>query len=244
MVPWFWFVTKIMLITAVFCLLVSRAYTAWKLSIFATLSPYQVCWLCAKSWVGMQLGQLAQTYQRNTPCYLISCLAIIAVRKKEERGTFGVIVFVFPSNHYIWWSLAFLVFLAEHLPADGNQWISSLFCLACVWASLRLLNCFYLDPQIFLLLLFQFSSPSCWAGSHPKTELMLSCWPGPTHHTDGMYQKTYCQSQEFPSRFVPHKNLVIRVLVIFNGTSLFFSIILSLLLQVILLVNLGIKEVT
>jgi len=40
--------------------------------------------------------------------------------KEKERGTFGVMVFVFPSNRYMWWSPAFLE-MAEHLQAGGKQ---------------------------------------------------------------------------------------------------------------------------
>ena len=39
--------------------------------------------------------------------------------KKEEGGMLGVMVFVFPSNHYEWGSPAVLE-MAEHLPADGK----------------------------------------------------------------------------------------------------------------------------
>jgi len=50
--------------------------------------------------------------------------------KVEEAEMFGVMMFVFSSVRYVWWSPAFLE-MAEQLPADGKQWINSLFCSAC-----------------------------------------------------------------------------------------------------------------
>ena len=44
------------------------------------------------------------------------------IKLEEEeggRGTFGAMAFVIPSNHYVWWSPAFLE-MAEQLPAEGK----------------------------------------------------------------------------------------------------------------------------
>jgi len=37
--------------------------------------------------------------------------------RRRKGETYGVMAFVFPSNHYTWWSPAFLQ-MAGHLPAD------------------------------------------------------------------------------------------------------------------------------
>lgn len=51
------------------------------------------------------------------------------IKLGEEEGMFGIMGFVFPSHHYMWWSPAFMV-IAEHLPAHGQWWMNSLFCFA------------------------------------------------------------------------------------------------------------------
>jgi len=53
----------------------------------------------------------------------MSCDIMLSVEsggKKKEGGMFeGVAAFVFPSNHCVWWSPAFLE-MAGHMPADGK----------------------------------------------------------------------------------------------------------------------------
>jgi len=49
---------------------------------------------------------------------MTSCSAYtVGGRRRGGRGRIGVVVFVFPSNRYAWWSSAFLE-MAEHLTAD------------------------------------------------------------------------------------------------------------------------------
>jgi len=89
----------------------------------------------------------------------------------EEEGTFGVMTSVFPSDRKVWWRPVFLE-MAEHLSADGKQRINFLFSFACmVQLLLYLLNCIYLKPWVFPVLLLQFSSPS-----HCRGERNRQCW--------------------------------------------------------------------
>jgi len=82
------------------------------------------------------------------------------VEEERRGGTFGVTAFVVPSNSYARRSPAFLE-VAEHLPTDGKVWSNPLFCLwLCVQLLLSLLNCLYLNPQVFSLLPFWFCPPS------------------------------------------------------------------------------------
>lgn len=119
-----------------------------------TLLQQQVDWGCTNSWEGTQRRQLIQTYQRDIPYHMPSRLAIKNTGKKG--GWFRVTVFVFPRNHYMWWSPAFLE-MAKHLPANGKELINSLFCFACIG---RFWFPYYLNPQVFALLPSLFSPPS------------------------------------------------------------------------------------
>ena len=128
----FGFVPKTVLIdnTGMFLLLLSSAYTESRLFLLLTPPHKWVGWGCTRSWEGTQLGQLTPTDQRAIPYHMTSCSAYKA-GEEEGRGTFGVMVFVFPSHCYTWWSPAFLE-MAEHLPAHGKEWMNSLFCFACM----------------------------------------------------------------------------------------------------------------
>lgn len=76
-----------------------------------------------------------------------SCSMIWFAVKLKERGKKWrkwveafMMVFVFPCNGYMCWSPAFQE-VAGCLPADGRQWINSLFCLTChVHFTFALLN--------------------------------------------------------------------------------------------------------
>lgn len=45
---------------------------------------------------------------------------------------FTLMVFVFLSQHCLWWNPAPLE-MAEHLPVHEKRWMDSLFCSACMW---------------------------------------------------------------------------------------------------------------
>jgi len=72
-----------------------------------------------RSWEGTQLGQLTPTDQKDIPYHMTSCSSCKAGRRRRKEGTFGVMMFVFPSNCYAWWGPAFLG-VAECLPANGK----------------------------------------------------------------------------------------------------------------------------
>jgi len=56
--------------------------------------------------------------QIDIPYLMMSCSAYKA-KGRRKWGTFRVMAFAFPSNHYMQWSPAFLG-MAEQLPADGK----------------------------------------------------------------------------------------------------------------------------
>lgn len=70
--------------------------------------------------------------------------------------------FVIPSNHYMWWTPAFLE-MAEPLPAHGEWWMNYLLCFACTCSFFfNLLHCLYLNPQVFLTFTFLILCPTHW----------------------------------------------------------------------------------
>lgn len=69
--------------------------------------------------------------------------------------------FVFTSNHYLCWGLAFLE-MTNHLPNGGKQGMNNLFCIVS-HAALLHLRCFYLPLQFL---------------SFPSNSLSMSDWVG------------------------------------------------------------------
>lgn len=53
----------------------------------------------------IQPGQLTPADERDILYYMTWGIVTKSGRKKEEGRTFGTVVFVFPSNHYLWWNL-------------------------------------------------------------------------------------------------------------------------------------------
>ena len=84
--------------TGMFSLLLSSAYTESRRLLLLTPPHQRVGWEGTRSWERTQLGQLTATDQRDIPHHMTSCLAYKARGRKV--GTFGVMAFVFPSNHY------------------------------------------------------------------------------------------------------------------------------------------------
>ena len=146
--------------TGMFQFLLSSAYRDPRPSLLLTPPCQWVGWGCTRSWEGTQPGQLTLAEQRAIPYCTMSCSAIKAEGKKEERGMFGVMAFVIPSNRCMWQSPAFLE-TAEHLPANGKQWTNSLlffawehsFCLPCrtVSISTHEFSHFYLSDSLTIL---------------------------------------------------------------------------------------------
>ena len=142
-----------------------------------TPSHQQVGWGYTISWEATQPGQLTPTDQRDIPCHMMSCSACKAERRKRKWGTFEVNAFVFPSNHYMWWSPAFLV-MAEQLSADGKQWINSLFCFACMCGFALAIKLSLSQPLSFLIFTLLILSPIPLWGEWASGYVVLSCWVG------------------------------------------------------------------
>lgn len=75
--------------------------------------------------------QLTPRDPKDISYHMISHPVYKAQRRRRKWRAFEVMVFVYPSHCYMWWSPA-LVEMAEHLPAHGKQWMNSLFCFACM----------------------------------------------------------------------------------------------------------------
>lgn len=125
-------------------------------------APHWVGWGGAGIW-----EETDRTADSNWPKWYSTLYDIVVNNKNLGKEgevaairTLLAMVFVFPSNHYTWWSSA-VQEEPGHLPADRKQRINSLFCFVWVHRTFHLLNCLYLRPQVFLVLLFWFSSPSC-----------------------------------------------------------------------------------
>lgn len=56
--------------------------------------------LPAMGWEGTQPGERTPAGQRSMSHHMM-CSAMKAGEKEEEEGTFGVMVFVFPSHRYV-----------------------------------------------------------------------------------------------------------------------------------------------
>jgi len=86
--------------TGMFWLLLSSAYIEPRPFLLLT-PPHQGDWGCTRSWEGTQLGQLTPTDQRDVLYRMTSCSAMKAVERRRRGEMFRVMVFVFPSNHYM-----------------------------------------------------------------------------------------------------------------------------------------------
>lgn len=123
---------------------------------------------------GDRAGMADPTDHRHIPHRMRLCSAI----KDEERWGRGEnSVMVFPSNHYKWWSPAFLE-MTKCLFLMGNN---KFLVLLCLHRQLLLcqFNCLHLNPWVFALLFFQFSPPP-WGR---MSQLALNYTPGLTHIT-------------------------------------------------------------
>lgn len=98
----------------------------------------------------------------------------ITGREKGGRMLFGVMVFVFPGHHCIWWGSALL-----EVPDHGKQWITSWFCCPVCMVLLSPLHFLYLNPRV---LFCPSRSPwSRWWGSERVPAGGLGCWLGLNH---------------------------------------------------------------
>jgi len=61
--------------------------------------------------------------QRDIPYHVVSCSSIKYGVKKRKGRMFGVMEFVFPRNHYVWWALLSWKWLNICLPMGSSEWI-------------------------------------------------------------------------------------------------------------------------
>jgi len=83
-------------------------------------SHHPTSWGCTRGWEGTQLGQLTPADQRDILYHVMLWSAYKAGGRRRKRRIFRVMVFVFLSKLYVWWSPAFLE-MAELLPAN-EKW--------------------------------------------------------------------------------------------------------------------------
>ena len=87
------------------------------------ISPHQRAgWRYTRSWEGTEPKQLIPTHQRDILYHTTPCAAYKAGRRRKGQ-TFGVMVFVFPSNRYTWWSLLWWRWLNTCLPMGSSELI-------------------------------------------------------------------------------------------------------------------------
>lgn len=79
--------------------------------------------------------------------------------RKRKRVMFRMMVFVFLSHGYVWWSASFLG-MAEHLSPVGSGELIPCLIWLCVWPLLSVLNCFYLNAQRVFWQFFCYSFPN------------------------------------------------------------------------------------
>lgn len=103
------FVLKTVLITQMFSLLLHCTYTECK-TFFASHPTPATNWLEVHKLRG-------DSWPKEYPIWHHAQHIKTGRRRKEK--TFRVMVFVFPSNHHMWWIPAFLE-TAKHLPAHGK----------------------------------------------------------------------------------------------------------------------------
>lgn len=132
-----------------------------------------------RCWEGTQPGWVPPTNQRHIPDQM-SCSTINAEGKDKEGDPHGYGVCL-PKQTLHMLRPNFPE-VAKHLPTNGEQRINFPFCFAWThsFASLQLLN-FSLNPQIFLLVLFLFSSShstgGVWASVCVGTQLQAGLTP-------------------------------------------------------------------
>lgn len=117
----------------------------------------QVVWGYTRSWERTQLGQLTPTGQSNISYHMTMCSAYKA--GEEGRGAcLEWCYFVFPINHIIGWTA--VLEMAKHLPANGKEWMNSLFTFACAHDLCFTCETVITSTQKFCLVPFWFYPPS------------------------------------------------------------------------------------
>lgn len=117
-------------------------------------------------------------------------------KMKEDKGTFRVMAFFFPSHHYVMEPCLLSYGWTPACTWGGNEFLL-LLCL-----HIYLLNCYYLCPGVFSSLPIWFSPPShgeqwergcvgfsCWLGLHHDTAFSLHWYEW--RFLSSPFQKTY-----------------------------------------------------
>lgn len=126
----------------------------WKYQCFSccramlTLTPGPSSFSCYPASSQDRWTKLAQ---RDIPYHMASCSAIKVGGKERQQGggMIRVMMFVFPSKCYMWWSP---MFLPRHLSPNRKRQINSLFCFACMQFLLYLLNSLHVSSWVLTTL--------------------------------------------------------------------------------------------
>lgn len=97
--------------------------------------------------------------------YIPDHMAICSIYEAEERGrkegrTFRVMAFVFPRDHYVWWSPGLLA-IAKHLPSYGKEWMNY-FHFFLLWRAFALSIKLFLSQSMNFLTFILLTLPSQW----------------------------------------------------------------------------------
>ena len=150
--------------TEMFSLLLSSAYTEARPFLLLTPPHQRLGWGYTRSWEATQLGQRTPTDQRDIPYHMTSCSAYRAGGRRRKGGDIWSDGICLPKSP--------LRVTEPCFPGDGwapaCRWevVNEFLVLLCLRAQLflYLLNCLYLSPRVFSLLLFRFSPPSQQGG--------------------------------------------------------------------------------
>ena len=157
-------------------LLLSSACTESRPFLLFTPPHQRVGWGCTRSWEGAQLGQLTPADPRDIRYDMTSCSTI-----NQGEGCLGDQLLGDWLGIVVWWwaivficisCLSWVLFLSLwYFPFHDNLLLL-----------LQLLNGSYLNPRVFSLLPFQFtSSPSFLEGDWGSGCVVLSCQLGLNH---------------------------------------------------------------
>lgn len=150
------------LITQVLWPLLSSACITSRL--FLSLCSQRVGWVQARHWEGTQPARLTAGGQRDDLHHMAPCSAT----KTEIEGQT-----LFQGGYRLetgWASVCLWEVMSVMSDYLCITWHHTFF--------LHLLNCFYLDPQVFSLSFFLFSLPSHWGEGRVKRAAVwvLGCW--------------------------------------------------------------------
>lgn len=109
-----------------FLLLLSSTCTEPRPFLLFVLLDWWGEWEDVGGWEQTQLGQVTKGIFQTTEHHAQD----IKQGEEEEERMFGVMAFVLPSHHYVWWDPAVLEMDALLL-AHEKQWIIFLFCFVC-----------------------------------------------------------------------------------------------------------------